>query len=61
APGESAAFLLAFSSGVGDGAGGHDLWVDNIAVSGEILSVPEPSSALLLGLSGLALIARRRK
>lgn len=26
-------FLLAFSSGVGDNSGGHDLWVDNLAVS----------------------------
>ncbi len=26
-------FLLAFSSGVGDGSGGHDLWVDNIAIA----------------------------
>lgn len=26
-------FLLAFSNGAGDGSGGHDLWVDNLAVS----------------------------
>ncbi|MGJ8696581.1 MAG: PEP-CTERM sorting domain-containing protein [Verrucomicrobiaceae bacterium] len=36
------------------------LELDNVAVSG-VASVPEPSSALLLGLSGLALMARRRK
>ena len=32
--GESVQFLLTFSGGEGDGSGGHDLWVDNIAVSG---------------------------
>lgn len=32
--GESAQFLLTFSGGEGDGSGGHDLWVDNIGVSG---------------------------
>lgn len=26
-------FLLAFSSGAGDGTGGHDLWVDNVAIT----------------------------
>jgi len=26
-------FLLAFSSGVGDGSGGHDLWVDNVGIT----------------------------
>ncbi|WP_136078198.1 hypothetical protein [Pontiella desulfatans] len=31
--GESVDFLLAFSSGAGDGSGGHDLWVDNVAIS----------------------------
>ena len=32
--GGTVSFLLAFSSGEGDGAGGHDLWVDNVAVTG---------------------------
>ena len=32
--GESVQFLLTFSGGEGDGSGGHDLWVDNIGVSG---------------------------
>lgn len=33
AAGESVDFLLAFSGGAGDGSGGHDLWVDNVAIS----------------------------
>lgn len=32
APGESVDFLLSFSGGAGDGSGGHDLWIDNVAV-----------------------------
>lgn len=54
--GESVDFLLAFSSGVGDGSGGHDLWVDNVAVS----LVPEPASCLfaLLGLASAATFGR---
>ena len=32
--GESVQFLLTFSGGEGDSSGGHDLWVDNIGVSG---------------------------
>lgn len=31
--GGSVEFLLAFSGGAGDGSGGHDLWIDNLAVS----------------------------
>jgi hypothetical protein len=40
--GESVQFLLAFSSGDGDGSGGHDLWVDNVAVTGAFAPVTEP-------------------
>jgi len=29
-------FLLAFSSGEGDGSGGHDLWIDNIAITAAV-------------------------
>jgi hypothetical protein len=32
--GGTVSFLLAFSSGAGDGSGGHDLWVDNVAITG---------------------------
>ncbi|TWU28635.1 BNR repeat-containing protein [Bythopirellula polymerisocia] len=31
--GGSVDFLLAFSSGDGDGSGGHDLWIDNVAIT----------------------------
>ncbi|MDF7823487.1 BNR-4 repeat-containing protein [Pontiellaceae bacterium B12227] len=34
APGEAVQFLLAFSGGEGDGSGGHDLWVDNVGITG---------------------------
>jgi hypothetical protein len=33
-------FLLAFSSGAGDGSGGHDLWIDNVAISAVIDALP---------------------
>ena len=39
--------------------GGNNFGFDAITLSGTI--VPEPSSSLLLGLSGLALLARRRR
>lgn len=57
--GEAVDILLAFSDGTGNGAGGHHLFVDNVAVSGTV--VPEPSSAAFLGLSGFALLLRRRR
>lgn len=60
AVGESAMIQIAFSSGTGAG-GGHHLFLDNVAVSGDAVTIPEPSSALLLGLGGLALLGRRRK
>jgi len=34
---------------------------NNLALNGEVVAVPEPSSSALLGLGGLALILRRRK
>ena len=37
------------------GAGGNSITVDNVSL------VPEPSSALLLGLAGLGFISRRRR
>ena len=51
-------FLLSGGQGVADGA-----FTDFFAVdaSGNLAVVPEPSSAALLGLGGLALIMRRRK
>ncbi len=60
AVGESAVIQIAFSNGTGSG-GGHHLFLDNVAVSGDAAAVPEPSSLLLLGFSGLALMIRRRR
>lgn len=59
AAGESAVIQVAFSSGTGSG-GGHHLFLDNVAVSGDFAAIPEPSSILLLALSGLGLGFRRR-
>lgn len=54
-------FRLNFTGGSapGTGSGGHHLFLDNVGVFGD--AIPEPSSALFLGLSGLALMVRRRK
>jgi len=38
--GGSVDFLLAFSSGEGDGSGGHDLWIDNVAITGTVETIP---------------------
>ncbi|MGJ8673192.1 PEP-CTERM sorting domain-containing protein [Rubritalea sp.] len=38
-----------------------NMQIDNVIVNGDVVAVPEPSSASLLGLGGLALILRRRK
>ncbi|MDB4271581.1 PEP-CTERM sorting domain-containing protein [Akkermansiaceae bacterium] len=56
--GEQAILQIEFTSGTGSG-GGHHLFLDNIAVSGDV--VPEPSSALLALVSGGLLLRRRRK
>ncbi len=40
AAGETANFLLSFSGGEGDGSGGHDLWIDNVAVTGTLAQAP---------------------
>ena len=34
AAGETVQFRLAFSGGAGDSSGGHDLWVDNVGITG---------------------------
>ncbi len=61
AAGESATIQIAFSNGTGSG-GGHHLFLDNVGVSGAIaVAIPEPSSLALLGLSGMAMVIRRRK
>lgn len=58
--GESAVFQIAFSNGTGSG-GGHHLFLDNVAFSGDLSVIPEPSSLALLGLGGLGMLIRRRK
>ena len=61
AVGESAQIQIAFSNGTGSG-GGHHLFLDNIAVSGDVAStIPEPSCALLALVSGGLFLRRSRK
>ena len=57
--GEVAIIQIAFSDGSGTGSG-HHLWVDNIAFTGSIVPVPEPSAALL-GLLGTGFFFLRRR
>jgi hypothetical protein len=57
AAGESAVFTVDFSFDTGSGSSLS--LIDNVALQGT--AVPEPSSAALLGLGGLALILRRRR
>ena len=33
-------FLLSFSGGAGDGSGGHDLWIDNVAITATANAIP---------------------
>jgi hypothetical protein len=62
APGETAIFQLEFTDGEGTNNGGHHLFLDNVAVSGDIAAaIPEPSSLALLGLAGMCGLVRRRK
>lgn len=53
-------FLLAFSGGAGDGAGGHHLFLDNVGISGNISAIPEPSGALLFTIVSSAFAGCRR-
>ena len=60
APGESAQIRITWT-GSGNGSnGGHHLFVDNIAFTGSIVPVPEPSTALL-GLLGTGFFFLRRR
>jgi len=44
-----------------DPGGNTGLRIDNFAISGEVVAIPEPTSLALLCLAGLAMIARRRR
>ena len=59
AAGQTVTFRLDLAGGTG--AGGHHQYVDNIAISGSIVAVPEPTSLAIFGLAGLGLMVRRRK
>jgi len=59
ADGGSVDIVMTISGGGGNA--GHHLWVDNIAVSGDFATIPEPSSALLALMSGGLLLRRSRK
>ncbi|MDB4500956.1 PEP-CTERM sorting domain-containing protein [Akkermansiaceae bacterium] len=59
AGGGSVDLVMTISGGT-PGSAGHHLWVDNIAVSGDFATIPEPSSALLALVSGAFLLRRRR-
>ncbi len=59
AAGQTVTFRLDLAGGTG--ASGHHQYVDNIAISGSIVAVPEPTSLAIFGLAGLGLMVRRRK
>ena len=62
AVGETAIIQIDFTGGDGSNSGGHHLFLDNVAVSGDIaVAIPEPSSLALLGLAGVGMFVRRRK
>lgn len=59
--GESAVIQINFTDGTGSG-GGHHLFLDNVAISGDfVAAIPEPSALAMLGLGGIGLLIRRRK
>lgn len=58
--GGSVQLLLAFSDGSGSG-GGHHLFVDNVALSGTVAPIPEPSALGLAMIGALGFFIRRRR
>lgn len=52
---------ITFALRDGSSADGLTYTLDNFELEGTITPVPEPSSAALLGISGLALVLRRRR
>jgi hypothetical protein len=59
AAGQTATFRLDMAGG--NGANSQHQYVDNIAISGSIAAVPEPTSLAIFGLAGMGLFVRRRK
>lgn len=57
--GGTAVIQIAFSNGVGDGSGGHHLFLDNVAISGSV--VPEPATLSLIAFAGIGIMAVRRE
>ena len=57
--GESGRFVFNFSGGgLSSSSSGS---IDNIALTGQVAAIPEPSSLALLGLGAISLITRRRR
>jgi len=54
--GDSFTFQIA-----GRDSGNNPYLIDNIQLEGDVTTVPEPSSAILLGFGGLALLSRRKR
>lgn len=55
--GETGTFAIAFSGAESTNPGSH---LDNLLITGDLVTIPEPSSALLVSLAGLGLLRRRR-
>lgn len=58
--GGTVVFDLEFTGGT-PGSSGHHLWLDNIAVSGSIVAIPEPSLFAVWTLVGVGTVASRKK
>jgi len=54
-------FTWLFDSSKSNNIGVQSHFLDNIALTGTVTPVPEPSTTAILGLGGLALLFRRRK
>ena len=56
--GETGVFSIGFSGSTSINPGSH---LDNLLVTGDLVTIPEPGSVSLLALAGLSLLRRRRK